>query len=65
MKDVVASHERKGVPAAPVNPKDAVVDGDTSEKSKNDLAKELAEVDRIGGYKHGFVGGFYVETPAN
>ena len=26
VKDVVASHERKGVPAAPVNPKDAVVD---------------------------------------
>ena len=41
------------------------VGGDTSNKSKNDLAKELAEVDRIGGYKHGFVGGFYVDTPEN
>ena len=65
MKDVVASHERKGVPAAPVNPKDAVVDGDTSEKSKNDLAKELADADIDGGNQYGFVDGFYVETPAN
>jgi len=41
------------------------VGGDTSEKSKNDLAKELADADIDGGNQYGFVDGFYVETPAN
>ena len=39
------------------------VGGDTSEKAKNDLAKELADRDEVGDNQYGFFDEIYVDTP--
>ena len=37
------------------------VGGDTTDKSQDDLAKELVEVEKIAGFPYGFVDGGYVD----